>query len=70
MKKYRITNEKVLVRVNEKRNLRRKKICRRQKKNWMEHILMDNLLRDILEGKIDGKRGRGRPRIGMVSDLM
>lgn len=33
MKKYRITNEKVLVRVNEKRNLRKKTIWRRQNKN-------------------------------------
>ena len=27
------------------------------------------MLRDVLEGKMKGKRGRGRPRTGMVSEL-
>ena len=30
----------------------------------------DGLLRDVLEGRMFEKRPRGRPRIGMINDLM
>ena len=66
--KDKVTNDEVLKRVKEERNLL--KIIRRRKKNWLGHILRgENMLRDVLEGKMNGKRGRGRPRTGMVSDL-
>ena len=66
--KDRVTNDEVLNRVNEVRILR--ETIRRRKKNWLGHILRgNNMLRDVLEGKMKGKRGRGRPRIGMVSEL-
>ena len=66
--KDRVTNEEVLQRVNEERNLL--DTIKRRKKNWLGHILRgQNMLRDVLEGKMNGKRGRGRPRTGMVSDL-
>lgn len=54
-----VTPEKVLDRVVEQRSLTKK--IWRQKKNWRCHIYYsygwDNMLRDILEGKMDGKRG-------------
>ena len=66
--KGRVTNEEVLKRVNEERNLLG--TITRRRKNWLGHILRgDNMLRDVLEGKMNGKRGRGRPRTGMVSEL-
>ena len=29
----------------------------------------DGLLMELIEGKMDGKRSRGRPRIGMLEEL-
>jgi len=29
----------------------------------------EGLVRDVIEGKIEGKRQRGRPRIGMLNEL-
>jgi len=29
----------------------------------------EGLLRDVIEGKMHGKRPRGRPRIGMLNEL-
>src|SRR6218665_2071783 len=50
---------------NERRNIEkggRKRslmdIIRTRQKNWIGHILQ----REILEGRMEGKRGRGRPR--------
>ena len=43
----------------------------KRKKNWIGHVLRgDGLLRDVLEGRMMGKRVRGRPRIGMLDELM
>ena len=64
-----ISNEELLRRVKEKRGLIRT-IYQRQK-NWIGHVLRgEGLLRDVLEGRMIGKRPRGRPRIGMISELM
>ena len=42
-----------------------------RKKNWIGHVLRGNgLMRDVLEGRMLGKRPQGRPRIGMIDDLM
>ena len=66
MKKY---FRVLLKRVGETRCLI-KTVCER-KKNWIGHVLRGNgLLRDVLEGRMMGKRGRGRPRIGMLDELM
>ena len=47
------------------------KTIRERKKNWIGHVLRGNgLLRDVLEGRMLGKRPKGRPRIGMIDDLM
>src|SRR6218665_1348603 len=53
------TNEEVLKKTEEKRSLM--DIIRTRQKNWIGHILRDNSLqREITEGRMEGKRGRGR----------
>ena len=63
-----ITNEEVLAKVQENRSIL--KVIKQRKANWIGHILRgEGLLRDITEGKIAGKRGRGRKRIQLLDDL-
>src|SRR6266581_19647 len=39
--------------------------------DWIGHVLRgDGLLRDVLVGRMLGKRPRGRPRREMIDDLM
>src|SRR3984885_10641832 len=55
------SNEEVLKQVNEERSLMN--TIRTRQKNWIGHVLRSNSLqRDIMEGKMDGFKGRGRPR--------
>src|SRR6218665_3740136 len=55
-----ISNE-VLKLLEEKRSLLT--IIRTRQRNWMGHIMIeDSLQREIIEGRMDCKRGRGRPR--------
>lgn len=62
------TNEEVLNTVNEKRCIMDTIV--RRKKNWIGHVLGgDGLLKVVLEGRMEGKRARERPRIGMIDDL-
>ena len=43
---------------------------RRRQKTWIGHILRGNgLLKDIMEGKFEGRRPRGRKRKSMLDDL-
>ena len=64
----RVRNEEVLRRVGQKRTLL--KAIRKRKINWLGHILRrDCLQRRVMEGKIEGKKGRGRGRMGMLSDI-
>jgi len=64
-----MTNEEVLQRVEEKRSLIT--TLRERQKNWIGHILRgDSLLREIIEGRMEGKRTRGRPRQMMLGWLM
>jgi len=38
-------------------------VIRTRQKNWIGHVLRGNSLqREILEGRMEGARGRGRPR--------
>ena len=65
-------NEEVLLRVNEHRNILHE--IRKQKANWIGHILCRNcLLQQVIEGKIKGQiemtRGRGRRRKKLLDDL-
>jgi len=42
-----------------------------RKINWIGHILRsDGLFKDVLKGRMEGKRTRGRRRIGMIDELM
>src|SRR6218665_1111516 len=55
------TNAEVLEKVEEKRSLM--DIIRTRQKNWIGYILRGNSLqREIMEGRMEGKRRRGRPR--------
>ena len=64
----RITNEDVLIQVGETRSLLR--TIELRKKHWFGHILRHpGLLRDAIEGRMLGKRGRGRKRIMILDDV-
>jgi len=64
-----ITNEKILNKVGEKRQLI--SVIRNRQKNWIGHVLKgDGLLREVMEGRMEGKRVRGRPRKGMLYELL
>ena len=42
-----------------------------RKKNWIGHILRDeNLLREVIEGRMIGKRLRGGKRLGMLNEFL
>ena len=61
-----ISNE-VLKLVEEERSL----IIRTRQRNWMRHIMRgDSLQREIIKGRMEGKRGRGRPRQKLLDWMM
>jgi hypothetical protein len=63
------TDVVVLEMVGEKRHL--VDLIVQRKKNWIGHVMRgDGLLRDIIEGRMEGKRPKGRPRIGMLKELI
>jgi len=67
--KDKVTNEEVLMRVGEKRQLM--DMISKRKKNWIGHVLRhDGLMKDVTEGRMEGKRGRGRKRVKMLDDLI
>ena len=46
------------------------KTITKRRKNWIGHMMRgDGLLRDMLEGRMLGKKRTGKPREGMISDL-
>ena len=62
------TNEEVLSSVGEKRSFTDAILNR--KNNWIGHVLRgQGMLKHLIEGRMEGKRRRGRPRIGMIDDL-
>ena len=68
----RVRNEKVLLRVNEQRNILHE--IRKRKANWIGHNLRRNcLLKQVIEEKIKGEmevaRRRGRRRKKLLDDL-
>ena len=66
--KDRKKNEEVLDMVGAKRSIVETIVKR--KKNWIGHILRgEGLLKDVIEGRMEGKPPRGRKRIGMIDDL-
>ena len=41
-----------------------------KRKNWNGHVVRsERLLKLTLDGRMEGKRKRGRPRMGMIDDL-
>jgi len=43
----------------------------RRKKNLIGHILRgESLLREVIEGRIIGKRPKGRERLGMLNEFL
>ena len=59
------TNEQVLSSMNEKRSLI--KTIWDRKKNWIGHVVRgDGLMKLVLEGRMEGKRPKGRPRMVMI----
>src|SRR6218665_2342472 len=63
------TNEEVLQIVQEERSLM--EVIWRRKKNWISHILRgESLLREVIEGRMIGKRPRGRKRLGMLNEFL
>src|SRR6218665_1392425 len=64
-----ISNEEVLTLVGEERSLI--STIRARQRNWMGHLLRgDSLQREIMEGRMKGKRGRGRPRQKLLDWMM
>src|SRR6476469_2042435 len=63
------TNENVLSSMNEKRSLI-KKIWDRKKKWNGNGVRGDCLMKLVLEGRMEEKRPTGRPRMGMIDDVL
>ena len=62
-------NEEILGLMGEERNMIR--TIWERKRNWIGHIARgDGLMKLELEGRLKGKRMRGRPTMGMVDDLV
>jgi hypothetical protein len=62
------TNAEVLKDIGQKRNFITTILKR--KKNWIGHVLRhEGLMRDVMEGKMEGKRSRGRVRFGMIDEI-
>ena len=64
----RVSNDEVLRIVGEERTLI--KTCKERQKKWIGHIhIHDGLLKDVIEGRLEGKRPRGRKRIMMLDSI-
>jgi len=64
-----VSNEEVLSLVKEQRCLVH--VIKQRQANWIGHVLRHEcLLKTVLEGKIEGKRTRGKPRRKMLDLLM
>jgi len=67
--KEKMTNSEVLTRVNEKRELLSTVL--RRKGKWLGHIIRgESLVKDVIEGRIPGRKPRGRPRTMILDDIM
>ena len=64
-----VTNEEVLVRPNEASSIM--EMIWHRKHRWLGHVLRhDNLLNDIIKGKMLDKANRGRIRMELLHDMM
>src|SRR5438034_11383836 len=67
--KDRVSNKVVLRRVGVERELIT--MLRSRKKSWIGHVLRGNgLLKEGIEGRMEGSKPRGRPRLGMLDNLI
>ena len=65
----RVSNEEVLRRVEEKRSLL--KTLKRRRDILIGHIMRhDGLMKTIIEGQVNGKRGKGRPRMCYIGQII
>jgi len=63
----RTQNERISIEKGGKRSLM--EIIRTRQKNWIGHILRgDSMQKEIMDGRMEGKRGRGRPRQKLMED--
>jgi len=63
-----VTNEDVLKKVNESKNMLN--VIRQRKCKWIGHVLRhDGFLQEIFEGRMKGRSTRGRKRIQLLDDL-
>ena len=70
VRESRLTNEKVLDRIGEKRTLLNTRNILRRKANWICHILRINcLLHDVIEGQMTEVKGVGRRTTQHIYDL-
>ena len=66
--KDKLTNEDVLNSAGEERSF--VGIVLKRKKNWIGHIVRgDGLLKLVIERRMEGRKPRGRPRMGMLDEL-
>ena len=64
-----MSNEEVLRRVEEKRSFL--KTLKRRRDNLIGHIMRhDGLMKTIVKGLVDGKRGKGRPRMCYIGQII
>ena len=64
-----MTNKEVLINANEARSILKTIWYRTHR--WLRHVLRhDNLLHDIIEGKVLGKTTCGRKRMELLHDMM
>src|SRR6476661_9380931 len=62
-------NEQVLSSINEKRSLI--KTIWDRKQNWIGHVVKGtDLMKLVLEGRMEGKKPRGRPRMDMIDNVL
>ena len=67
--KDKVTNDEVLRLVGQRRMLLETILER--KRNWIGHVLRGKgLMLEVMEARMEGKRGPGRKRIGMLADLI
>ena len=61
--------KRVLERVGERRTML--ELIKKRKRNWLGHLLARNcLLKDALEGMVNGKKVRGRIKYQMIDNMM
>ena len=66
--KQKTSNDQVLEKFNTRRQLL--EIIKNRKMSFFGHIKRHNsIIKDILEGKVEGKRGRGRPRATWTDNI-